>query len=111
MVITSKSIGNCRVLSLNGRIVYGDNTDALRNAIQEAIQQNSRKIVLNLSNVSFMDSLGLGELIRSYNYAKEHGGKLVLTNLHSRIKYQLTIVKLNTVIENFDTEDMALASA
>ena len=111
MLITSRSISNCRILNLNGRIVYGDNTDALRSAVQEAVSQSPRKVVLNLSNVPYMDSLGIGELIRSYNYAKEHGNKLVLTNIPSRIKYQLTIVKLNTVIENFDTEEMALASA
>ena len=111
MVITARSVGNCRILNLNGRIVFGENTDALRRAVQEAVSQNYRKIVLNLSNVHCMDSLGVGELIRSYNYTKDNGSKLVLTNLPVRIKYQLCIVKLDTVIEDFETEEMALASA
>ena len=111
MFITSRSIGNCRILSLNGRMVCGDDTAALLSAVQEAVKQKSRKIVLNLSQVPYMDSLGVGELVRSYSYTKDHGGKLVLANLPNRIKYQLDIVRLSTVIENFETEDMALASA
>ena len=110
MVITSKSIGNCRILGLNGRMIAGDNPATLRSAIQDAVKQKNRKIILNLSEVLYMDGLGVGELVRSYNYTKDNGGKLVLTNLPRRIKYQLAVVRLNTVIENFETEEMALAS-
>jgi len=111
MEITSKSVGNCKVLNLNGRMVDGINISTLRSALQEVVKQKPRKVVLNLANVNCIDSLGIGELAYSHTFIKDNGGRLVLTNLPKRIWYQLHIVRLLTVIDNVETVEKALESA
>jgi anti-sigma B factor antagonist len=108
MNITTRSIGNCRILDVNGRIVIGANTSALRNAIQEAVIGKPKRIVLNMGNVSYVDSPGIGELVYNYNHVKEQGSNLVLLNLTKRIRQLLVIAKLVTVFEIFDSEEMAV---
>ena len=109
MNITTRSIGNCRVLDLNGRIVLGADTEAVRNAVREAVKDNPKKIVLNLCNVSYVDSCGIGELVSSYTHVRSQGGNLVLLNLTKKIRELLVISKLITVFETFENEKLAVA--
>ena len=109
MQITTRSIGDCRILDVNGKIVIGDGTKTLRNAIQEIAKENPKKIVLNLNNVTYVDSPGIGELVFNYVYVKDQGSRLVLLNLTNKIRQLLVIAKLSTVFEIFDNEDRAVA--
>ena len=77
--------------------------------IQEAVKENPKKIVLNLTNVPYVDSPGIGELVYNYNSVKDHGSNLVLLNLTNKIRQLLVIAKLVTVFEIFDNEDQAVA--
>ena len=110
MTITKRSIGNCRILDVNGKVVIGTGTAALRNAIQDAAKDYPKKIVLNLANVPYIDSPGIGELVYNYNYLTDQGISLVLLNPIKKIHQLLVIAKLVTVFETFDNENLAVAS-
>ncbi len=109
MKITTRSIGNCRILDVNGKIVLGANTAAVRNAVQEAVKDKPKRIILNMCNVPYVDSAGIGELVDSYIHVRNQGSRLVLINLTKKIRQLLVIVKLITVFENFESEELAVA--
>jgi anti-sigma B factor antagonist len=83
---------------------------ALRDKMRSLIQQEHKKVVLNLGDVSYMDSAGLGEIVQSYATVTKNGGKLKLLNVTKRIKDLLSITKLLTVFECHDTEAEAVKS-
>ena len=95
--------GGC-VLSLDGRIVLGEETSALREAVKSLLAEGKKNIILDLSNVSFIDSAGLGALVAAYSGAKSEGAALRLCNVGSRFKELLQITKLYTVFEVSDSE-------
>jgi anti-sigma B factor antagonist len=106
--ITNKEIDGVAVLSLDGRIVLGEETSALREKVKSLLGEGKKNILLNLSNVTQIDSSGLGALVTAYSSAKSGGASLRLCNLGSRSRELLQITKLYTVFEVSDTEEDAL---
>ena len=108
MEITTRTVGRCKILDLSGELISGLATEALRKAVLDAVQEDTYKVVLNLKNMSFMDSVGFGELVISYNYVQNHGGKLVLLNVSWKYKKLIELTKTLTTFEFFDDEQKAL---
>ncbi len=103
-------VGDVTVISLTGAITLGAPTSRLREWIVEALNLGRRKILLNLHEVYFIDSSGLGELVSAYTSVTGRGGRLKLLNLNRRARDLLQVTKLYTVFEVFDDEGKALAS-
>jgi anti-sigma B factor antagonist len=98
------------ILDLKGKITLGDGDEALKDKINSLVLQNRRRILLNLAGVPYIDSAGLGEVVRTYTTVSRQGGALKLVNLTKRITDLLSITKLLTVFETFDSESDALQS-
>lgn len=110
MEITERSVGGVTVLDLNGKIQLGEGDDVLRHTVRSLIAGGTRKLVLNLADVPYVDSAGLGELVRCHTRMVQAGGGVKLLNLTSRMQDLLSITKLVTVFETFEAEDAAVAS-
>jgi anti-sigma B factor antagonist len=106
--ITNREVDGVTVLSLDGRIVLGEETSTLREKVKSLLGEGKKNIVLNLSNVTVIDSSGLGALVAAYSSAKSGGASLRLSNLGSRVDELLQITKLYTVFEVSETEADAL---
>jgi len=102
--ITNREIDGVAVLTLEGRIVLGEETSALREKVKSLLGEGKKNIVLNLNNVTLIDSSGLGALVTAYSSAKSGGASLRLSNLGSRFNELLQITKLYTVFEVSETE-------
>ncbi len=110
MKATERVVGDVTVLDLEGRIVLGEGDEVLRNKVRDVVAGGSRKVVLNLGAVSYVDSAGLGELVRCHTRLVRVGGAIKLLNLTERMEDLLQITKLVTVFETHDSEADALAS-
>jgi len=110
MKIATRTIGDVRVLDCSGKITLGEGTMAVRNAVRDILKDNGKKIILNLSDVNYIDSSGIGELVSTYTTVTNHGGSLKLLNLTKKIHELLAITKLLTVFQVFENEQAALAS-
>jgi anti-sigma B factor antagonist len=110
MQLEEKIVGDVAVVTVTGDIVLGRGDVALKDKVHSLIQQGYKKLVLDLGGVSYMDSAGLGELVHVYATVKNKGGGLKLVGLTKRLTDLLTITKLVTVFESYDTEAKALAS-
>lgn len=110
MTIKERVSGNVTILDLDGKITLGDGDVQLRDAVSNLIGSKSVKVILNLENVSYMDSAGLGEVVRSYTSVKNVGGDVKLLKVAKRINDLLMITKLSTVFDSFDDEAAAVAS-
>jgi anti-sigma B factor antagonist len=110
MDIKERVVGGVSILDLSGKIVLGEGDVQVKERIKDLLGDGQRRILLNLANVNYIDSAGLGTLIGSYTTVKRDGGSLKLVNLTKRIKDLLAITKLITVFETFDSEAEALAS-
>ncbi len=109
--ITERAIGDVVVVDLSGKITLSDGGDAmLKDKVRSLLQQRRKKLVLNLADVSYVDSAGLGELVQAYAAASKNGGTLKLLNTTKRIRDLLSITKLLTVFETFDSEAEAITS-
>jgi anti-sigma B factor antagonist len=102
--------GDVAILDLAGRIVLNDGSAAIREAIAKLREEGASKILLNLADVSFMDSSGLGELASAFAAIKRAGGQLKLVNLPPRIGDLLRITKLDSILTGFPSEPAALES-
>ena len=110
MEIKERVVGGVSILDLSGKIVLGEGDGQVKERIKDLLSDGQRRILLNLAEVNYIDSAGLGTLIGSYTTAKRDGGTLKLVNLTKRIRDLLAITKLITVFETFDNEAEALAS-
>ena len=110
MKIDTRSIGDARILDCSGKITLGEGTMSIRNAVRDNLQSGSKKIVLNLADVHYIDSSGVGELVSTYTTVINNGGQLKLLSLTNKIQEVLTITKLLTVFDTFRDEKAALAS-
>ena len=110
MTITERKGGDVTILDVEGKILLGEGDVQLKRKIDELIERNETKLLLNLANVPYMDSGGLGEIVRSYTTVKRAGGELKLLNATKRISDLLTITKLITVFEIFEDEAAAIKS-
>ena len=110
MKIQIRTSGDVYILDCSGKITLGEGTMAVRNTVRDILKNNGRKIVLNLGDVNYIDSSGIGELVSTYTTVTNHGGQLVLLNLTKKIEELLAITKLLTVFQVFNNEQDALAS-
>ena len=110
MQIDQRSVGDVIVLDLKGKITLGEGDELLKDKVNSLVNQGHKKIVLNLAEVPYIDSAGLGEIVRTYTTVSRQGGSLKLLNLTKRITDLLAITKLLTVFETFDSEPDALKS-
>src|SRR4051812_12260719 len=110
MQIEERAVGEVVVLDLKGKITLGEGDELLKDKINSLVNQGRRNIVLNFGDVPYIDSSGFGELVRVYTTVSRQGGKLVLLNLTKRIVDLLSITKLLTVFEIFDSESDAVRS-
>jgi anti-sigma B factor antagonist len=108
MQIEERVVGDVTILDLKGKITLGEGDEALKDKINSLVLQNRRRILLNLADVPYIDSAGLGEIVRTYTTVSRQGGQLKLVNLTKRITDLLSITKLLTVFETFDSESDAL---
>lgn len=110
MKIQSRQREGVTILEPKGKITIGVGDVALRDAVQEAVGAGSRKILIDLSGVTTMDSSGIGELVSTYTTVTNRGGKLKLLHLPPKIQDIMQVTQLITVFEVFDDEDEAVRS-
>jgi anti-sigma B factor antagonist len=108
--IKERSAGDVTILDLSGKITIGEGSVQLREAVSRLLAEGKQKILLNLGDVGYVDSSGIGELVSSYTTTSNKGGQLKLLNLTKKIQDLLMITKLLTVFETHDSEEAALAS-
>ena len=110
MQIDERTIGDVVVLDIRGRVMLGEGDELLKDKINSLLQQDKKQLLLNLENVPYIDSAGLGEIVRTYTTVSRQGGKLKLLNLTKRIQDLLAITKLLTVFDTYDSEAEAIKS-
>ena len=110
MQIEERNVGDVVVLDLKGKVTLGQGDELLKDKVNSLVNQGHRKIVLNLADVPYVDSAGLGEIVRTYTTVSRQGGSLKLLNLTKRITDLLAITKLLTVFETFEVEADAVRS-
>lgn len=108
--ITNREVGGVTVVSLSGRLTLGDASATLRQSLKDLLEGGNKKIVLNLGEVGYIDSSGLGELVSSFTTVKNAGGELKLANLTQKVNDLLTVTKLYTVFEVHNDEQAAVQS-
>jgi len=101
-------VGNVKVLDLSGQITFTQGDALLKDKIHSLVHQGDKKLLVNLAKINYIDSAGLGQLVGAYTTVTQAGGKLKLVNLTKRIHDLLTITKLTTVFETFDSEQEAI---
>ena len=110
MKIVERQVGDVVILDPHGKILIGEGDDAVRDAVAKVLDSGKTKIVLNLADVPYVDSAGLGEVVRCYTTVRNRGGQLKLLNLTKKIRELLTITKLLMVFETYESEDEAVRS-
>ena len=110
MQIDERTIGDVVVLDIKGRVQLGEGDEMLKDKVNSLLNQGRKKIVLNLAGVPYIDSAGLGEVVRTFTTVSRQGGSLKLLNLTKRITDLLSITKLLTVFETFESEQDAVKS-
>ena len=108
LVVNPRRLDDVVILDLSGRITMGEGTVILRDRIQRLLSAGDRKFLLNLADVDYIDSSGLGELVTAFTTVRNKEGELKLLNLTRRVQDLLQITKLLTVFEAFDSESEAL---
>ena len=110
MKIDSRIVGDVHILDCSGKITLGEGTMAVRNTVLDVLKTGGRNIVLNLADVNYIDSPGVGELVSSYTTVMNQGGQLKLLCLTKKIQEVLAITRLLTVFQVFDSETASVAS-
>ncbi len=110
MKIKTRQVDGVTILDLSGRITLGEGSVTVRDAVRDALAKGSNKILLNLGDISYIDSSGLGELVSAYTTVKNAGGEMKLLNLTKKVQDLLQITKLYTVFDVKDDEAAAVAS-
>jgi anti-sigma B factor antagonist len=108
--ILNKQIGDVSLVALNGRIVLGEGSSSLRERIKSLVGEGKKKIVLNMANVTYIDSAGLGILVAAHISAKKQGTALHLSDLGNKFHEVLQLTRLLTVFSVYATEAEAISS-
>ena len=108
--LTSRQVGDVTVIDAAGRITLGDGASSFRDTIRDLAAKGNKKLLLNLAEVSYIDSSGIGEMVSGFTTVTNSGGQLKLLGLSKRVKDLLQITKLYTVFEVFDDETTAIRS-
>ena len=110
MEIVERTVSDVTVLDLKGKMTLGEGDELLKDKINSLLASGKKKLLLNLESVPYIDSAGLGEVVRTYTTVKRQGGTMRLLNLTKRIEDLLSITKLLTVFDTFDSEAEAVKS-
>jgi anti-sigma B factor antagonist len=110
LAITTREVDHVTLLDIRGRIILGDETDTLRTAVRDLLARGRKKIILNLADVDYIDSSGVGELVGSFTTVRNAGGELKLLNLTKKVHDILNVTKLYTVFDIRDDEFKAVKS-
>jgi anti-sigma B factor antagonist len=110
MTITTREVSHVTIVDIQGRITLGDETGQLRDTVRQLIAQGKKKIVLNLANVDYIDSSGVGELVSSFTTVRNAGGELKLLALTKKVQDVLYVTKLYTVFDIKEDEFNAVKS-
>jgi len=107
---TNRDIGSVTVVDISGRITLGEGSAALRGMVRQLLDHGRKQIILNLGDVQYIDSSGIGELVSSFTAVKKEGGELKLLNLTKKVHDLLLITKLFTVFDVHNDEHKAVSS-
>jgi anti-sigma B factor antagonist len=110
MKIDIRTVDDVYILDCSGKITLGEGTMSIRNTVKDVLQGGAKKILLNLAGISYIDSAGVGELVGTFVTTGNSGGKLKLMGLTGKLREVLTITKLLTVFEVYDSETAATKS-
>jgi anti-sigma B factor antagonist len=110
MTITTREVSHVTIVDINGRITLGDETGQLRDTVRKLLAAGKKKIVLNLTNVDYIDSSGVGELVSSFTAVRNAGGELKLLSLTKKVSDVLQVTKLYTVFDIKEDEFTAVKS-
>jgi anti-sigma B factor antagonist len=110
LTFEGKKVGSVNVLTPNGKIVIGNEVTALREKVKELLQAGEKNILLNLANVHYIDSTGIGVLVGSFASIQVQGGMMKLCNLTGKVEDLMVITKLSTVFDAFKTEEEGINS-
>lgn len=108
--MTTRQVGDVTVVDAVGRITLGDGATTFRDTVRDLANAGNKKLLLNLAEVSYIDSSGIGEMVSGFTTVSNQGGQMKLLNLTKRVKDLLQITKLYTVFEVFDDEAHAVRS-
>ena len=108
--ITERQAGDITILDMSGKVTIGEGSVALRTSIRKLLGEGKKKIILNLAQVGYVDSSGIGEFVSSFTAVNKEGGTLKLLSLTQKIQDLLAITKLLTVFDVYDSESEALSS-
>jgi anti-sigma B factor antagonist len=108
--MTDREVSGVTVLDIEGRIVLGEESNSFRERVKGLLAAGKKKIVLNLANVTYIDSAGLGTLVATFHSARSQGATLKLANLGAKFKEVLQVTKLMTVFDVYDSEAAAIQS-
>lgn len=107
---TPREVSGVTIVDVSGRITLGEGSTRLREMIRDLLNQGQKRVVVNLADVSYIDSSGIGELVSAYTAVKNQGGDLKLLGLTKKVRDLLQITRLYTVFDVHDDEAAALAS-
>ncbi len=110
MEIAERKVSDVTILDLSGKMTLGEGDEMLKQAINTLLAAGTKKLILNLGNVPYIDSAGLGDVVRTHTTVSRQGGSLKLLNLTKRIEDLLSITKLLTVFDTYDSEAEAIKS-
>ena len=110
MEISERNDGKVTILNLTGKVTLGEGDVLLKDKLHSLLNQGRKDVLLNLAQVSYVDSAGLGAIVSAYTTMTREGGSLKLANVTKKLQDLLAITKLLTVFETFDSEDEALRS-
>lgn len=108
--LSTRTAGGVMVVDCSGKLVFGEESAALRDMVKKLIDEKHNRLVLNLNDVSYIDSGGLGTLVGLYTTAQSTGGAMKLARLTPRVGDLLQVTKLVTIFEVFDSEEQAIES-
>jgi len=110
MQIDERVVDDVTILDLKGKMTLGEGDELLKDKINSLSSQGHKKLILNLEGVPYIDSAGLGEIVRTYTSVSRQGGKLKLLNVSKRIYDLLVITKLVTIFDSYENEEEAVRS-
>ena len=108
--LTTRQVNEVTVIDVSGRITLGEGSSLLRDELRSLIGSNRRKILLNLADVAYVDSSGIGQLVAAFTTVSSQGGQLKLLNLTKRLKELLQLTKVISIFEVFDDEKKAVVT-
>jgi anti-sigma B factor antagonist len=110
MKVATRQVDGITILDLSGRITLGEGSVTLRDAVHDVLAKGSKKILLDLGNISYIDSSGIGEMVSAFTSVRNAGGELKLLNLTKKVHVLLQITKLYTVFDIWDNEASAIVA-